>query len=97
MKRREYFLYAKKTKITTLFNNSSQRSAILENIHWTKTAYAEVSSTTRIRCFHSNQSINKRRRCILAVRLKQNSVRYLCPVDILQNGAKVTQMRQIVE
>ncbi len=42
MKLREYILYAKKTKITTLFNNLSLRhhSAILENIHWTQTAYA---------------------------------------------------------
>ncbi len=42
MKWREYFLYAKKI-ITTLFNNSSHlrhTSAILENIHWTQTAYA---------------------------------------------------------
>ncbi len=43
MKLWEYFLYAKKTKITTLFNNSSplvQCSAILENIRWTQAAYA---------------------------------------------------------
>ncbi len=43
MKWREYFLYAKKIKITTLFNNSSHlrhTSAILENIRWTQTAYA---------------------------------------------------------
>ncbi len=44
-KLREYFLYAKKTKITTLFNNSSpphllcHRSTILESIHWTQIAY----------------------------------------------------------
>ncbi len=39
----EYFLYAKKTKIMTLFNNSSPPhhcSTILESIHWTQTAYA---------------------------------------------------------
>ncbi len=42
-KLREYFCMPKKTKIMTLFNNSSppcHRSAILENIHWTQTAYA---------------------------------------------------------
>ncbi len=42
MKQREYILYAKKTKITTLFNNSSpshQRCTILESIRWTQTAY----------------------------------------------------------
>ncbi len=42
-KLREYFLYAKKTKITSLFNNLSpprHPSAILESIHWTQTAYA---------------------------------------------------------
>ncbi len=43
MKLQEYFLYAKKTKIMTLFNKSSslrQRSTILENTHWAQTAYA---------------------------------------------------------
>ncbi len=42
MKQREYFLYAKKIKITTLFNNSSplHPGAILESIHWMQTAYA---------------------------------------------------------
>ncbi len=43
MKWQEYFLYAKKIKITTLFYNSSHlrhSSAILENIRWTQTAYA---------------------------------------------------------
>ncbi len=42
-KLQDYFLYAKETKITTLFNSLSplrQRSAILENIRWTETAYA---------------------------------------------------------
>ncbi len=42
-KLREYFLYAKKTKITTLFkfvSSVSPYSAILENIRWTETAYA---------------------------------------------------------
>ncbi len=36
-------MYAKKTKITTLFNNSSpshQRCTILESIRWMQTAYA---------------------------------------------------------
>ncbi len=43
MKWQEYFLYAKKIKITTLFNYSSHlhhSSAILENIRWTQTEYA---------------------------------------------------------
>ncbi len=42
-KLQEYFLYVKKTKIMTLFNNSSppcHHSAILKSIHWTQTAYA---------------------------------------------------------
>ncbi len=46
----EYFLYAKKTKITTLFNSLSplrQRSPILENIHWTETAYALLCQSHR--------------------------------------------------
>ncbi len=43
MKQREYILYAKKTKITTLFNNlspSHQRCTILKSIRWMQTAYA---------------------------------------------------------
>ncbi len=43
MKLSEYFLYAKKTKITTLFNNLSPlrlHSGILENIRWAQTEYA---------------------------------------------------------
>ncbi len=43
MKWREYFLYAKKIKIPTLFNNSSHphhRSTILESIRLMQTAYA---------------------------------------------------------
>ncbi len=44
-KRREYFLYAKKTKITTLFNISCplhHHSAILESIRWMQTVYTVV-------------------------------------------------------
>ncbi len=45
MKLREYFLYAKKTKITTLFNNlyfrfyESSSSTFIYALIWTKTAY----------------------------------------------------------
>ncbi len=52
-----------------------------------------VSCTTRIRCFHSNQSINKRRKRIRVVQLTQNSIRSLRPADILENGATVTRRR----
>ncbi len=48
MKRREYLLYAKKIKTTTLFNNSSHqryRSAILESICWMQTAYGVAGET----------------------------------------------------
>ncbi len=74
MKQQEYFLYAKKTKITTLFNNSSplcQRSAILEphymdmsstfvyTLIWMKTSYPCGTADTEQRT-------------------------QLCPADILQ-------------
>ncbi len=45
MEMQEYFLYAKKIKITTLFDNLSplrQRSPVLENIHWRQAACALV-------------------------------------------------------
>ncbi len=56
-----------------------------------------VICTTRVRSFHSNQSVNKRRRCIRVVQLKQNSIRSLRPADTLQNGATLMQRRRIVE
>ncbi len=106
MKLQEYFLYAKKTKITTLFNNlspPSQRSAILESIRWTQTAYAvlcqphHTDTNVVIKayryvfyvylCFDLNISV-----CV--VRLTQNSVRSLRPADTLQNGATLTWRRR---
>ncbi len=96
MKRREYFLYAKKIKIMTLFNNLSpprQRIAILENIRWTQTAYAVLCQP------HHTDMVSKlwfeRKQRIRVVRLTQNSVRSLRPADILQNGTTLTQRRQI--
>ncbi len=82
MKLREYFLYAKKTKMTTLFNNSTITP------FWRVTTGRKlrmlfcVSHATRIRCFHSNKSINKRRSH---------------PVDILQNSTTLMQRRRIFE
>ncbi len=98
MKRREYSLYAKKIKITTLFNNLSplrQRSVILENIPWTQTANAFLCQPYHKDMLFSFKS--KCRRRIHAARLTQHSIRYLRPGDILQNGATLTQRRQIVE
>ncbi len=51
MKWQEYYLYANKIKITTLFNNLSHlchTSAILENICWTQTAYAVLCQPHRM-------------------------------------------------
>ncbi len=53
-----------------------------------------VSHTTKIRCFRSNQSVNKRRKRIRVAQLTQNSIRSLRPADILQNGATVTWMKR---
>ncbi len=74
MKQREYFLYAKKIKITTLFNNLSLRqlSAILENICWTQIAYAVLCQP------HHNDTLfsfkSKCRKHIRVVWLTQNKV-----------------------
>ncbi len=46
---------------------------------------------TRMRYFHSNQSVNIHRKRILVLRLTQKSVRSLRSADILQNGATVTR------
>ncbi len=54
-----------------------------------------VSRATRIHCFRSNQSVNKRRKHICVVWLTQNSVRSLHPVDTLQNGVTLMKRRQI--
>ncbi len=90
MKLREYFLYPKKTKITTLFNNSSPPHLLRVSVaaFWRistgrklRTLFC-VSHTTWIRCFRSNQSVNKLRRCIRVVRLTQNCVHSLCPGNI---------------
>ncbi len=97
MKLREYFLYAKKTKMTTLFNNSTLTP------FWRVTTGRKlrmlfcVSHATRIRCFHSNQSINKRRSRIRVERLTQNSILSLRPVDIIQNSTTLMQRRLIFE
>ncbi len=52
-----------------------------------------VSRTTRMRCFHAIQSINKHRSCILVARLTNKRVRCLHPVDILQNSTTLKQRR----
>ncbi len=44
-----------------------------------------------IRCFHSNQSINKRTIRIRALQMTENSVCTLRPSDVLQNGAMLIQ------
>ncbi len=101
MKLREYFLYAKKTKITTLFNNSSplrQRSAIFEKIRWTQTAYAVLCQP-----HHTDTSssfiyalIWMKTAYPCAARLTQNSIRSLRPVHTLQNGAIVELLYKVV-
>ncbi len=48
-----------------------------------------VSCATRISCFHSNQSVNKR---IRVVWLTQNRIYCLRSVDNLQNGATVNKV-----
>ncbi len=56
MKRREYFLYTKKTNITTLFNNSSNLHccrAILKSLHWTQNAYAVLCQPHHTDAFSS--------------------------------------------
>ncbi len=88
-KLREYFLYAKKTKITTLFNSSSplrQHNAILDYILWTETAYSllcqphrEDTSFMYIYALIWSKTSG--------LRLTQKSVRSFRPADILQNGA----------
>ncbi len=58
-KLREYFSCTKKTKITTLFNNSSPLAPFrrVSTEHKQRLLYC-VSSSTRIRCFHSDHSVN---------------------------------------
>ncbi len=75
MKLREYFLYAKKTKIITLFNNlSPPYSAILESIRWTQTVYAVLYQPHRTDTLFSFKS-----------KRKQMYKTYLCgAVDIEQ-------------
>ncbi len=50
-----------------------------------------VSHNTRMRYFHSNQSVNACRKRILVLWLIQKSVRSLRSVDNLQNGATLTR------
>ncbi len=59
-----------------------------------KIAYTCISRATRMRCLHSNQSVNRCRRRIPVSRLTQKSVRILHPGDNLQNGATRTQRRR---
>ncbi len=70
-KLREYFLCARKTKIMTLFNNSSpprHPGAILGSITYVNNV------CTHIRCLRSDQSVNMYPRTVL---LTQNSIRCL--------------------
>ncbi len=60
MKWQEYFLYAKKIKITTLFYNSSHLRHILENIRWTQTEYAVLCQPYHTdTLFLLNNNLNK--------------------------------------
>ncbi len=87
MKRREYVLYTKKKKrlysTIRLLCVSVAPFWRVSTEHKLRTLFC-VSRSTRIRCFHSNQSVNKCRRRIRAVRLTQNSVRSLHSVDTVQ-------------
>ncbi len=56
-----------------------------------------VSHTTRITLLHLFMLWFEWKQRILVARLTQKSVRSLRPADILQNGATLTQRRQIVE
>ncbi len=72
MKRREYF-FVRKENTNTLFNNSSHlhhRSGILENIHWTQTAYAvSVSAAPQGYAVFVQIKRKERKRRIRVVRL----------------------------
>ncbi len=73
MKLREYFLYAKETKIMILFNNLSLwRVSAGRKL---RTLFC-VSRTTRICCFLSNQSVNKRRRLICVAQLTEQCTQF---------------------
>ncbi len=97
MKLWKYFLYAKKTKIATLFNSSSplcQRSVILESIRWTETAYSSVSAAPCGYVFYVYLCFDWNENSASGMRLTQKSARSFRPADILQNGATLTRRRQ---
>ncbi len=50
-----------------------------------------VISNAWMRCFRSNQSVNKRTIPINALLMTENSVCTLCPSDALQSGTTLTQ------
>ncbi len=93
----EYFLYAKKTKITPPHQHSYIAPFWRVSTEHKHHMLFCVSCTTQICCFRSNQSVNKRRKRIRVVRLTQKSIRCLHSVDTLQNGAMVTRRRRIDE
>ncbi len=94
MKQREYVLYAKKIKICLI--------CIIVALFWRistghklRTLFC-VGCTTQIRFLHLFMLWFEWKWRILVVRLTQNSVRSLHPVDTLQNGA-TPRRRRIVE
>ncbi len=54
----------------------------------------DIYATICLRCFRSNQSVNKRTRRIHALLMTENSIRTLRPSDALQNGATLTQRQR---
>ncbi len=91
MKRREYFLYTKKIKIMTFFQQffSSLSLCVAVAPFW------RLSAERKLYTLFCTQEcaifVNTCRKHILVLRLIQKSVRSLRSADNLQNGATVTR------
>ncbi len=93
MKWREYFLYAKKIKITTFLKQLVSSLSLLITVapFWIlPIKHFCMRLNARMHYFHSNQSVNACRICILALRRMQNSIRCLHSMGNIQNGSTVT-------
>ncbi len=93
MKRREYFLYAKKIKITTFLKQFVSSLSLLITVapFWIlPIEHFCMGLNARMHYFHSNQSVNACRICILVLRRMQNSIRCLHSMGNIQNCSTVT-------